>query len=70
MQLRSTISNVVGLNHYVAQIYWDKDWQEYQVRLSINGQTLKAATYHTEWMTDALSTANAMCKLPPVIAQP
>jgi hypothetical protein len=65
MKLRHTFANTVGADSYKAQVFWCPEWQEYQVRLSINGQTVRAATYHTDWCDDATGTAMAMCKLPP-----
>ena len=65
MKLRNSIANQVGNDLYQATIYWDSEWQEYQVHLSINGNKIRAATYHTEWHDDAIGTAYTMVKLPP-----
>lgn len=66
MTLKATIANKVANDNYTAKVHWNSEWQEYQVRLFVNGSYLKAATYHTDWHDDAMSTARAMCKLPPV----
>ena len=65
MQGERTVANKVANDLYVAKIYWIPEWQEYQVRLYVNGTLIRSATYHTEWQDDAISTAFAMVKLPP-----
>ena len=64
--LKSTTTNMVANDNYTAKVYWNSEWQEYQVRLFVNGIYIKAATYHTDWAEDAIGTARAMCKLPPL----
>ena len=43
-----------------ARVYWDSDWQEYRVRLYVNGALRAAADYFTDCKTDAIDTAEAM----------
>lgn len=46
--------------HKTAKVYRDSDWQEYRVRLYINGVLHAGADYHTDDDADALDSALAM----------
>jgi hypothetical protein len=65
MRCIHTVANKVGEDLYQAKVYYSKDWEEYQVRLTVNGNVVQAATYHTDWEDDAIGTARTMCHLPP-----
>jgi hypothetical protein len=41
-----------------ARVYRDSEWDEYQVRLMVDGQA--SSTYHTDDRDDAFATAEAM----------
>lgn len=43
-----------------AKVYRDSEWQEFRVRLYINGQLNAPADYHTDEKADAIATAAAM----------
>lgn len=44
----------------VAKVYRDSEWQEYRVRLYLNGELNTAADYFTGDKADAIDTAAAM----------
>lgn len=63
MKLKNTLANRVANDSYQAKVYWCSEWQEYQVRLFVNGLHIRNATYHTDCHDDALSTAKVMCHI-------
>jgi len=44
------------------RVRFDKEWDEYQVQVRINGKLNEAKTYHTDDQDDAISTKHAMQK--------
>lgn len=44
----------------VVRVYWDYEWQEFQVTLSVCGKKFPDSTYHTSDKDDAVSTAQSM----------
>lgn len=58
---RKLIKTVTG-SKSSCKVYFDKDWDEYQCELFINGVWQKNATYHDNDKGEALSTAEAMVK--------
>lgn len=42
----------------VAKVYRDTDWDEFQVRYTLDGKALPKATYHTDDRMDAVLTAS------------
>lgn len=46
----------------VVRVYWDSEWQEYQVHLYVKGELIVDATYFTDDKQDALATAAQMVK--------
>tara|TARA_Y100000310_G_C20387431_1_gene671128 strand:- start:289 stop:576 length:288 start_codon:yes stop_codon:yes gene_type:complete len=47
---------------YNVVVYWNAEWQEYVVKLYVDGQEQKAASYHTSDREDAIGTAEEMVK--------
>jgi hypothetical protein len=45
-----------------AIIKWNDEWEEYQVWYYIDNKFQKEATYHTDDLEDAVSTAKQMVK--------
>ena len=45
---------------FAVKVYYDRDWQEYQVRLYVDGKLYEPATYHTDDKQDALDSAPTM----------
>ena len=43
-----------------ATVYRDSEWQEYRVRLSVDGKLRPDADYHTDDRADAEQTARSM----------
>ena len=50
------------LGDRAAKVYHDSDWQEYRVRLYIDGVLYKTADYFTSDADDAIETAAAMVR--------
>jgi len=51
-----------GENGHVTKVYKDKDWGEYRVKHFVNGEHQSKADYHTDDVSDAHSTAQAMMR--------
>lgn len=49
-----------GADGKIAKVYFDAEWDEYQVKLYVNGQHQEEQDYFTHDRDDALSTAQSM----------
>lgn len=47
-----------------ARVYRDDTWDEYRVRLVVDGRVVPAADYFTDHTTDAMATAETMARGP------
>ncbi len=50
------------VNQRVAHVYWNREWEEFVVKLYVDGEHVEAADYHTCDKQDALDTAGLMVK--------
>jgi hypothetical protein len=58
MKLKQTMNN----GPVTAKVYWNRTWEEYQVKLFYRGEYKEDAEYFSDSLTDAVCTAERMLK--------
>ena len=67
---RSPFRVSVAQGRVIVRVTFDKEWQEYRCRITVDGQTNAAADYFTDDAEDAQDTAHAMAAAAAAKLQP